>query len=379
MTLLLLKPWFDGLSLLQPHQQQPLVFCCRSWNGAWVHRLPSPGSTFTCRWRTWRRRTSCSCPDTPRLPSHTSQRCVLIHLHTNVDWSTATTTPVFVVGKSNYHSFTHVQPELILGSGAVVFILIHNESKYGIKTLEGLKVWPPAGPGVRSPLFNLECSSWVPLSPPSCSTCACLTYDAWSFPTACSLPRPCFTSRLWSWWKMCQVKPAPLGAATRGVVVSWPPVCVVCVCVQLWRGWSWRSVWGGWFPLPWRSVRSADPPWKRSRESRQTTCTTSRRTRPTWRGWWAPLLFARVASRGRGALTRLLWQDKAYSYRDVDLEQRGNCPVPSGILTPPLSSEKSEEPVCVDSATLRIRPRMCPVSPQRPESSAALTDEAKLA
>lgn len=67
-------------------------------------------------------------------------------------------------------------------------------------------------------------------------------------------------------------------------------------------------------------------------------------------------------------------QDKAYSYQDVDLEQHGNHPVPSGILTPPLSSEKTDEPVRVDA--LKTRPRMCAASPQQSQRDAARTDEA---
>ncbi|KAM9408713.1 G1/S-specific cyclin-E1 isoform 2-T3 [Pholidichthys leucotaenia] len=40
----------------------------------------------------------------------------------------------------------------------------------------------------------------------------------------------------------------------------------------------------------------------------------------------------------------LTWLDKAYSYRDVEVERHhSSCPVPSGALTPPLSSEKTEE------------------------------------
>lgn len=51
-------------------------------------------------------------------------------------------------------------------------------------------------------------------------------------------------------------------------------------------------------------------------------------------------------------------QEKAYSYQDVDLERHGNCPVPSGVLTPPLSSEKTEDLVRMGSADLKIRPMM---------------------
>lgn len=60
-------------------------------------------------------------------------------------------------------------------------------------------------------------------------------------------------------------------------------------------------------------------------------------------------------------------QDKAYSYRDEELE-RHNCPVPSGVLTPPLSSEKTEELVRVDPAVLKIRHRMHAPSPQWSQS-----------
>ncbi|XP_056869153.1 G1/S-specific cyclin-E1 [Takifugu flavidus] len=70
----------------------------------------------------------------------------------------------------------------------------------------------------------------------------------------------------------------------------------------------------------------------------------------------------------------MAWLDKAYSYQDVDLEQHSNHPVPSGILTPPLSSEKTDEPVRADA--LKIRPRMCPASPQQSQGDAARTDEA---
>ncbi|XP_070763218.1 G1/S-specific cyclin-E1 [Enoplosus armatus] len=51
----------------------------------------------------------------------------------------------------------------------------------------------------------------------------------------------------------------------------------------------------------------------------------------------------------------LTWLDKAYSYKDAELERHSNCPVPSGVLTPPLSSEKTEELVRVDAAVLKIR------------------------
>lgn len=51
----------------------------------------------------------------------------------------------------------------------------------------------------------------------------------------------------------------------------------------------------------------------------------------------------------------ITWLDKAYSYHDVDLERHSSCPVPSGVLTPPLSIEKTEELVQVDPAVLKMR------------------------
>ncbi|XP_033961361.1 G1/S-specific cyclin-E1 [Pseudochaenichthys georgianus] len=52
----------------------------------------------------------------------------------------------------------------------------------------------------------------------------------------------------------------------------------------------------------------------------------------------------------------ITWLDKAYSYQDVELQRHGNCPVPSGVLTPPQSSEKTEELVPVDAVVLKIKP-----------------------
>ncbi|XP_068433632.1 G1/S-specific cyclin-E1 [Clinocottus analis] len=60
----------------------------------------------------------------------------------------------------------------------------------------------------------------------------------------------------------------------------------------------------------------------------------------------------------------ITWMDKAYSYQDVELEHHVRCPVPSGVLTPPKSSEKSEESVQEDAALLKIRPRIQNSSPQ---------------
>ncbi|KAF7212963.1 G1/S-specific cyclin-E1 isoform X1 [Nothobranchius furzeri] len=54
----------------------------------------------------------------------------------------------------------------------------------------------------------------------------------------------------------------------------------------------------------------------------------------------------------------LTWLDKAHSYQNTDLEHHSSCPVPSGVLTPPLSSEKAEEAVRVEAAVPKMRPRM---------------------
>ncbi|AWP02033.1 putative G1/S-specific cyclin-E1 [Scophthalmus maximus] len=59
----------------------------------------------------------------------------------------------------------------------------------------------------------------------------------------------------------------------------------------------------------------------------------------------------------------LTWLDKAYSYQEAELARHSNCSVPSGVLTPPLSSEKTEELVRVDTTVLKIRPRMHTASP----------------
>ncbi|KAM7015018.1 G1/S-specific cyclin-E1 [Tautogolabrus adspersus] len=61
----------------------------------------------------------------------------------------------------------------------------------------------------------------------------------------------------------------------------------------------------------------------------------------------------------------MTWLEKANSYQDEELERHNSCPVPSGVLTPPLSSEKTEELVRVDAAALKIKPRMRTPSPQR--------------
>ncbi|CAL8363738.1 G1/S-specific cyclin-E1 [Gadus morhua] len=48
----------------------------------------------------------------------------------------------------------------------------------------------------------------------------------------------------------------------------------------------------------------------------------------------------------------LTWLDKAHSYQASELEHPGNCPMPSGVLTPPLSSEKTEEVLRVNAAAV---------------------------
>ncbi|KAK2919672.1 hypothetical protein Q8A73_001876 [Channa argus] len=50
----------------------------------------------------------------------------------------------------------------------------------------------------------------------------------------------------------------------------------------------------------------------------------------------------------------ITWLEKAYSYKDVELDNHSSCPVPSGFLTPPLSSEKTEELLRVDAAMMKI-------------------------
>ncbi|XP_033841690.1 G1/S-specific cyclin-E1 isoform X1 [Periophthalmus magnuspinnatus] len=61
----------------------------------------------------------------------------------------------------------------------------------------------------------------------------------------------------------------------------------------------------------------------------------------------------------------LTWLDKAYSYQDAELQHHGSYSVPSGVLTPPLSSEKSEDQNRVEPAVPKVIPRMHTVSPQR--------------
>ncbi|KAK0142654.1 G1/S-specific cyclin-E1 [Merluccius polli] len=64
----------------------------------------------------------------------------------------------------------------------------------------------------------------------------------------------------------------------------------------------------------------------------------------------------------------LTWLKKAYSYQDSELESPDNCPMPSGVLTPPLSSEKTEEVLRVNVAAVSsIGPRMSASSAPEPK------------
>uniref|UniRef100_A0A3Q0RGR3 Cyclin E1 n=1 Tax=Amphilophus citrinellus TaxID=61819 RepID=A0A3Q0RGR3_AMPCI len=61
----------------------------------------------------------------------------------------------------------------------------------------------------------------------------------------------------------------------------------------------------------------------------------------------------------------MTWLEKAYSYQEVELQRHGGCPVPSGVLTPPLSSEKTEELDRGEAAVVKIRASMGSPSPQQ--------------
>uniref|UniRef100_A0A3Q2ZGN1 Cyclin E1 n=1 Tax=Hippocampus comes TaxID=109280 RepID=A0A3Q2ZGN1_HIPCM len=54
----------------------------------------------------------------------------------------------------------------------------------------------------------------------------------------------------------------------------------------------------------------------------------------------------------------LTWLEKAASYQDADLEPHRGCQVPSGVLTPPLSIEKTDEHPKAATAALQVPPRM---------------------
>ncbi|XP_077420558.1 G1/S-specific cyclin-E1 [Vanacampus margaritifer] len=54
----------------------------------------------------------------------------------------------------------------------------------------------------------------------------------------------------------------------------------------------------------------------------------------------------------------LMWLEKASSYQDADLERHRSCQLPSGVLTPPLSSEKTDGKPSAAAAKLQVRPRM---------------------
>lgn len=61
----------------------------------------------------------------------------------------------------------------------------------------------------------------------------------------------------------------------------------------------------------------------------------------------------------------MAWLDKAYSYQEADVQLSGSVPVPSGVLTPPLSSEKSEDTPRDDVAVPKIRSRISSQAPHR--------------
>ncbi|XP_056134895.1 G1/S-specific cyclin-E1 [Lampris incognitus] len=56
----------------------------------------------------------------------------------------------------------------------------------------------------------------------------------------------------------------------------------------------------------------------------------------------------------------LTWLAKAYSYHEDEFEHHSRCSVPSGVLTPPLSSEKMDESLRADHTLTvpQIRPRI---------------------
>ncbi|XP_058484578.1 G1/S-specific cyclin-E1 isoform X2 [Solea solea] len=61
----------------------------------------------------------------------------------------------------------------------------------------------------------------------------------------------------------------------------------------------------------------------------------------------------------------LSWMEKASSYQEAELERHSSCAVPSGVLTPPLSSEKSEE--LAGAPLPKVLPRMqTAASPKQP-------------
>lgn len=59
----------------------------------------------------------------------------------------------------------------------------------------------------------------------------------------------------------------------------------------------------------------------------------------------------------------LTWLDKADSYQGAELERHSSCSVPSGVLTPPMSSEKSDDQGRTEAAVPRVIPRMHTASP----------------
>lgn len=59
----------------------------------------------------------------------------------------------------------------------------------------------------------------------------------------------------------------------------------------------------------------------------------------------------------------MTWLDQAYLHQNA--ERRDRCPVPSGVLTPPLSSKKCEETLQPDAAAVKPRPRIHSPSRER--------------
>lgn len=60
----------------------------------------------------------------------------------------------------------------------------------------------------------------------------------------------------------------------------------------------------------------------------------------------------------------LTWMDKAHSYQAAELECHSSCSIPSGVLTPPMSSEKSDDQGRTEAAVPKVIPRMHTAFPQ---------------
>lgn len=61
----------------------------------------------------------------------------------------------------------------------------------------------------------------------------------------------------------------------------------------------------------------------------------------------------------------MTWLDKAYSFQGTELERHCTYNVPSGVLTPPMSTEKSGDQGLSETAVPKVIPRMQKASPQR--------------